>query len=98
LLVFGGAVMTVSNATANTLLQRTAEPLLRGETASLYMLAMRGGRSLGDLFAGLTVSTLGIREALLLNGVLAVAVQSYIAHAWNVSARASKAAANIGSD
>ncbi len=52
LLALAGGAMTISNASANTLLQRTARPRLRGQTAS-YMLAMRGGRSVGDIVAGL---------------------------------------------
>ncbi|HUI27392.1 MAG TPA: MFS transporter, partial [Candidatus Kryptonia bacterium] len=87
LLAFGGGAMTVSNASANTLLQRTAGPRLRGETASLFMLAIRGGRSVGDMATGLSVSALGIRWALLLNGVLAVLIQLSLARTWEVRVR-----------
>ena len=45
LLVLAGMAMSVSNISANTLLQATAPPYLRGQTVSLYMLAMRGGIS-----------------------------------------------------
>jgi predicted MFS family arabinose efflux permease len=82
LLVLAGASMTVSNTATNALLQATADPKLLGQTVSLYMLAMRGGISLGALFTGATVGLLGIRHALLLNGVAAVVVQAVIARMW----------------
>lgn len=49
LLFAAGAAMTISNASANTLLQSHVSGRLRGETASLYMLALRGGVSIGSL-------------------------------------------------
>ncbi len=67
--------MTVTNTSANSLLQLTSAESVRGEVASLYMLAMRGGISLGCLATGLAVHAVGIREALLINGVLAVVCQ-----------------------
>ena len=68
LLVLAGAAMTVSNTSANSLLQATASPHLLGRTVSLFMLAMRGGISLGALSTGLSIETLGVRHALLANG------------------------------
>ena len=82
LLVFAGASMTVSNTAANSLLQARVSPHLLGQTVSLYMLAMRGGISLGAVLTGATVSALGVQHALLLNGVLAVVVQGLVARAW----------------
>jgi MFS family permease len=81
LLGVAGATMTVSNASANTVLQREAGPRLRGQTASLYMLAMRGGRSIGDLLTGGSVKVLGIRTALFIDGALAVLVQIWLTRA-----------------
>jgi len=46
------------------------------------MLASRGGASLGSLMTGLAVSTFGVREALLVNGVLAVVAHLAIGRAW----------------
>jgi hypothetical protein len=40
------------------------------------MLAMRGGLSFGALLTGAAMGVLGVRHALLLDGVLAVAVQA----------------------
>lgn len=48
----------------------------------LYMLAMRGGRSIGDLLTGGSVKVLGIRSALFIDGALAVVVQLTLARIW----------------
>ena len=82
LLVLAGASMTISNTSANSLLQATANPLLLGQTVSLYMLAVRGGSSIGSLLTGATVSLLGVQHAFLLNGLAALAVQAVIARMW----------------
>ena len=88
LLALAGTAMTVSNAAADSLLQAPSLPGLRGQTVSLYMLAMRGGVSVGSLLAtGLSVRLIGVRDALLINGLLAVAAQIVIGHRWMRSSR-----------
>ena len=82
LLVLAGAAMTVSNTAANTLLQTTVEQAQLGQAVSLYMLAIRGGVSLGALFTGIAVSCFGVRYAILANGVLAVVLQIVFARMW----------------
>ncbi len=82
LMVLAGGAMTVSNTSVNSLLQANASPRLLGQTASLYMLAMRGGLSLGSLSTGLAIDRLGVRHALLLNGVVAVVAQLAIGRVW----------------
>jgi predicted MFS family arabinose efflux permease len=82
LLVLAGASMTISNTAANTLLQTTTSPHLLGQTVSLYMLAIRGGIAIGALFTGVLVSLLGVRHALLMNGLLAMVVQVVLARMW----------------
>ncbi len=82
LFVLAGIVMTTSNASANALLQATAPARIRGQTVSLFMLAMRGGMALGGLLTGLSVSVLGVRQALLLNGLLAIGAQLANGRAW----------------
>jgi predicted MFS family arabinose efflux permease len=82
LLVIAGASMTASNIAANALLQATAGPRLLGQTVSLYMLAMRGGISVGALLTGASVSLLGVQHALLLNGLAAVGIQVAVARMW----------------
>ena len=50
----------------------SVEPSLLGQAVSLYMLAMRGGSSLGALLTGATVTLLGVRHALRSRGVVLV--------------------------
>jgi predicted MFS family arabinose efflux permease len=82
LFVLAGITMTASNASANTLLQSISPVRLRGQTISLFMLAMRGGVSLGGLLSGISMSFWGVRDALLLNGILAVVAHLLIGYAW----------------
>jgi MFS family permease len=82
LLVLAGLSMSVSNTSANSFLQATAPPQLRGRTVSLYMLAMRGGLSIGGLMTGISVSLLGVRYALLINGILALTTQLFVGREW----------------
>lgn len=82
LLVLAGVAMTASNASANALLQSRAPAHIRGQTVSLFMLCMRGGMALGSLLTGAAVQGLGVRRALLLNGVLAVLAHLAIARVW----------------
>jgi predicted MFS family arabinose efflux permease len=82
LLVLAGAAMTISNISANSLLQATASPRLLGRTVSLYMLAMRGGSSIGALVTGAAVSAIGAPHALMLDGAAAMAVQAAIGWFW----------------
>jgi len=86
LLVFGGIAMSVSNISANTILQVNTPSLFRGQAVSLYMLAMRGGLSIGSLLTGLSVSLIGAEKALLINGVLALIIQLIIGREWMRSA------------
>jgi MFS family permease len=78
LLGLAGMSMSLSNTSANTLVQTLAPDSLRGQSVSLYMLAIRGGSALGSLLTGVVASSFGIRNALLLNGSLAVIAQSAI--------------------
>jgi predicted MFS family arabinose efflux permease len=87
LLVLAGAAMTVSNTAANSLLQAAASPHLLGQTVSLYMLAMRGGISLGSLLTGAAISLLGVRHALLLDGLLALVIQAAVTWRWRQAPR-----------
>ena len=84
LLAIASFAMTVSNTSANSLLQASCLPELRGQTVSLYMLAMRGGVSLGSLLTGLSVSLIGVSDALV-NGLLAVAAQVAVGRRWVAS-------------
>lgn len=91
LLVLAGFAMSVSSTSANTLVQAIAPSALRGQTVSLYMLAVRGGMSLGGLVTGLSIGWIGIQHALMVNGALAIGLQLLIGRHW-LRARAVPAA------
>ena len=74
--------MTGCNASAQSLIQTTAQPDLRGQSMSLYMLSMRGGLAVGALLTGSIVSLIGVRATLLADGLLALALQLIIARGW----------------
>jgi predicted MFS family arabinose efflux permease len=82
LLALTGALLTVSSTAANTLLQSTAAPGLLGRTVSLYMMAMRGGISLGSLLVGLEISGMGMRRTLLIHGTVAAGAQLVVMRQW----------------
>ena len=82
LLVLAGAALTTTNISINSMLQVTAKDQIRGQTASLYMLAMRGGLSLGSLIMGFSVHFFGITEALLTHALIAVLIHSWIFFKW----------------
>ncbi len=80
--VVAGAAMTLSNTSANASLQSAASATLLGQTVSLYMLALRGGMSVGSLVTGAVVDLIGVRSALLLDGVAAIALQVALVVWW----------------
>jgi predicted MFS family arabinose efflux permease len=82
LLLLGGISLTVSNTSANSILQTTASPRLRGQAVSLYMLALRGGASLGSVLTGISVCALGVRHALVINGALAFVAHVIVGRRW----------------
>jgi len=82
LLVLAGFSMSVSNTSANALLQSVTAQRMRGRTISLYMLALRGGVSIGSLLTGMSVHMLGVQQALLINGILAVVSQIIVGREW----------------
>lgn len=85
LLVMAGLAMTVSNTASNTLLQSLAPSQMTGQVVSLHMLAMRGGMALGSLLTGLSVGSMGVRPALLVNGGLALIGHALIRRDWKSS-------------
>jgi predicted MFS family arabinose efflux permease len=82
LMALAGLSMSITNISINTLLQTQSSPQLRGQAVSLFMLAMRGGISIGSLLTGVSVSLLGVHQALLIDGILAVVVQVLIGWSW----------------
>ncbi len=93
LFTLAGLAMTAGNVSVNAFIQIAAPPALRGRSISLYMLAMRGGLSIGGLLTGLSVSWLGVRHALLLNGLLALGLQALNSRNWLRQGAESKALA-----
>ena len=77
-----GIAMSVANTSANTVVQSAAPSAMRGLAVSAYMLAMRGSIAIGALLTGLSVSAVGVRRALLINGVLAILGQLAIGRRW----------------
>ena len=77
-LVGSGFLMTVSNTAANTFLQMSSDDANRGQMMSIYMLAMRGGLSVGNLLCGAIAGVMGIGTTFMLIGTLAVASQAFI--------------------
>ncbi len=82
LFVVAGVMMSVTNTSANTFVQSAAAANLRGQAVSLFMLASRGGTALGGLVTGLSAQMFGIRNALFINGALAVVAQLQIGRIW----------------
>ncbi len=76
MLVLAGITQIAANISANTFLQENAADNLRGRITSLYQLAMYSGLSIGTLFTGFMVSRLGIVPAFVINGSIAVIIQS----------------------
>lgn len=81
-MALAGAAQVLTNTSANTVLQAAAGPGLRGRAVSLYMLSLRGGLALGSLLVGATVSVLGVRKGLALNGAAALVAQLLISRLW----------------
>ena len=78
LLAGAGLFLTVANVSANTSLQLWARGETRGQTVSLFMLAMRGGLSLGNLSMGAIAGLAGVQHTLMAGGLLAAAAQIFI--------------------
>jgi predicted MFS family arabinose efflux permease len=82
LLMLAGTSMGICNISANSLLQSAASSQLRGLTVSMFMLAMRGGLSIGGLITGVVVTFIGVRHALLINGCLAAIFSLLVTRRW----------------
>jgi predicted MFS family arabinose efflux permease len=73
-----GAAMVASNTAANSILQSSIDARIRGRVSSLYTLALRGGAPIGNLATGVVVTHVGVRTALLANGILGVAFHAAV--------------------
>jgi MFS family permease len=75
LAVGAGIASSTSSTLANSSVQQHAKPEQRGQAVSLYMLALHGGAALGSLGTGAAIHLIGVRSALFVDGLIAVAAQ-----------------------
>jgi len=80
--MFAGIFMTITNTSANSLLQATAPARIRGQTVSLYMLVMRGGRIHREPVDRDFCAPAWVRHALALNRAIAVVAHVFIGRRW----------------
>jgi predicted MFS family arabinose efflux permease len=69
-----GLVSIVFMIAANTTMQLTSRPEMRGRVMAIYSIVFLGGTPVGAPFAGWTAEVLGPRGAFALGGLIAVAV------------------------
>jgi MFS family permease len=69
-----GIVSIVFMIAANTTIQLTSRPEMRGRVMAIYSIVFLGGTPIGAPFAGWTAEVLGPRGAFALGGLVAVAV------------------------
>ena len=90
-LVASGFLLTVANTSANTFLQSNADNRNRGQVASLFMLAMRGGMSIGNLITGTTMALSNVTVVFAVNGTIALACQLCVLYRWRHSEQYARA-------
>jgi len=76
-LYFGGLSMILSLAAINTMIQTIADEDKRGRVMSFYAMALLGTMPIGNLLAGAVASGIGIKNTMLIGGVITV-----ISAAW----------------
>jgi predicted MFS family arabinose efflux permease len=81
-MLLAGFALTASNTCANTLLQTNGAEGRRGQTVSMYMLAIRCGMAIGSVVTGASVHALGVRSGIAINGALAIVVQLILGRMW----------------
>jgi MFS family permease len=74
LLPFGGFMAIMSFIAANTYVQTTTEPAMRGRVIGIYMMVMMGGTPLGSPLIGWVSEVFGIRIAILGCGLVTALV------------------------
>jgi hypothetical protein len=50
--------------------------------ARMFLLALRGGLSLGNIATGTAVGLVGVQRALMIDGLLAVFARLFVGHWW----------------
>lgn len=74
-----GFAMTMTMASANTFIQTSSPPELRGRVMSVYMTVFAGTAPAGALFAGAVSSAFSTPVSLALGGVIALVIASSLA-------------------
>jgi MFS family permease len=77
LLFAGGAGLVIVFSLMISLVQLIAPNEMRGRVMSIYMVAFRGGMPMGSLASGWLANTTSAPTALLVNGVLMIAVAAF---------------------
>lgn len=78
LAVVGGAWLTLLTC-ANTLIQLSTNPMVRGRVVSLYLVVLLGCQAIGGPLTGVLVESLGVRAAMTVAGVAPILVAGLVA-------------------
>jgi MFS family permease len=73
-----GFAMTSTMAMANTVVQSTTPPVLRGRVMSVYMTLFAGTAPFGALFAGAIADTLNAPSSILIGGTVTLVIASVL--------------------
>ena len=79
-LYFGGLSMILSLAAINTMIQTIADEDKRGRVMSFYAMALMGTMPIGNLLAGSMASGIGIRNTMLIGGLVTILSAFWFEH------------------
>lgn len=79
-LYFGGLSMILSLAAINTMIQTIADEDKRGRVMSFYAMALMGTLPIGNLLAGSMASGIGIRNTMLIGGLVTIISAFWFEH------------------
>jgi MFS family permease len=79
-LYFGGLSMILSLAAINTMIQIIADEDKRGRVMSFYAMALMGTLPIGNLLAGSMASGIGIRNTMLIGGLVTIISAFWFEH------------------
>ena len=77
-MIIMGFCMSTGLSSCNTFLQLNSPDALRGRIMSVYSLVLGGVTPIGSLYSGYVTDKYGIRIYLIISGVIAITVMSYI--------------------
>jgi MFS family permease len=76
----GGISMILSLAAINTMIQSLADEDKRGRVMSFYAMALMGTMPIGNLLGGAVASVIGIRETMIIGGIVTVISAFWFEH------------------